>query len=274
MRELRCTIIDVGWGDSILIESQTNDGKRFFGLIDSNDSVGLKSSFIHISRRFDLLGIDPDNRQQNFAFILLTHAHADHAEGLIGILRRFGTEQFWYPKSGHSVILGNLLRFANRSNRVGHHQAIDSSKRPRKFGEATLKVLWPPPNTIDTNENNNSVILAITLGKVVFLFGGDAEADVWEKVVERFPRNVHLFKVPHHGADNGTFGSTGQTPWLDKCPKRASLAISSHVRPFPHPDQNVVTEFKNRGFTTFRTDQHHHLTFETDGKKVKKKYSH
>ena len=184
MSQLRVTIIDVGWGDSILLESQANDGTRFFGLIDSNDSAELKSSFIHVRRRFDLLGIDPESRQHNFAFILLTHAHADHAQGLLGILRHFGTRQFWYPKSGQSVMLANLLRYARRSIKVDHHQAIDSSKRPLKFGDAALEILWPPPNTINANENNNSIILSVTLGKVVFLFGGDAEAEVWETVVE------------------------------------------------------------------------------------------
>ncbi len=273
MSELLITIIDVGWGDSILIESTDSNGRHWFGLIDSNDTIEMKSSLIYIRRRLDVLGIDPKSRQRNFEFVMLSHAHADHGEGLLAIFKHFGTENFWYPESNISPMLANLLRYAGRSSKVGHFEAVDRTKLLPNLGDAAMEVLWPRPNRVDANENNNSIVLTIKLGKVVFVLSGDAEVDVWVDVVDKFPRNIRVFKVPHHGAQNGTIGASGETPWLDHCPKRASLAISSHVRPHHHPNQSVLDEFDNRNYQYFRTDENHHLTFVTDGKTVQRKYS-
>ncbi|NLE04889.1 MAG: hypothetical protein GX638_08820, partial [Crenarchaeota archaeon] len=78
----------------------------------------------------------------------------------------------------------------------------------------------------------------------------------------------------HHGSINGTFD--GNKPaWIDYC-KDASLGISSHIRPYKHPDPEVIEFLKEQNAKFFRTDEHYHLTFETQGVKgdLKVKYSH
>ena len=86
---------------------------------------------------------------------------------------------------------------------------------------------------------------------------------------ESFPANTRFFKVPHHGSANGTFTSVGTTPWLSAVPA-ANVGISSHVRPFNHPDQRVVNILRQS--RTFRTDQHYQITVETDGTAVSVRY--
>jgi hypothetical protein len=56
MSALAVTLIDVGWGDSILIESEHN-GTSFFGLVDSNDTVYERSSYLHLKRFFEARGV-------------------------------------------------------------------------------------------------------------------------------------------------------------------------------------------------------------------------
>src|SRR5262249_30413100 len=145
-----------------------------------------------------------------------THAHADHAQGLKRILRDFGTAQFWYPQSSSAaVFLSTLIRFVTRSPRVNHYQTIDSSLVLPQFGDATMEVWWPPPNVVSSNENDNSVVLALALGGITFVVTGDAEADgVWTNIASRIAPTTGFFKVPHHGARNGLFDATNHTPWL------------------------------------------------------------
>ena len=50
---LAATLIDVGWGDSILLESEDENGELHLGLIDSNDTVYLRSTYIFLKRYFD-----------------------------------------------------------------------------------------------------------------------------------------------------------------------------------------------------------------------------
>lgn len=209
-----------------------------------------------------------------FEWVLLTHAHADHGQGLKRILQDYGTNQFWYPKSSSSAIFfTDLLRYAHRSSRVVHHQAIDTMKTLPNFGDVSIQILWPLRDHLPLNENNNSVVPALTLDNVCFVLTGNAEADVWSSISSLIPANTKFFKVPHHGSDDAMFDG-GQTPWLDRVLSAAEMAISSHLRASSHPDDSVIDVLNQRNARYYRTDEHYHISFETDGQNVTRQYSH
>jgi competence protein ComEC len=277
MSRLRAILIDVGWGDSILLESEDDRGAEHFALIDSNDSAAFRSSYIFLKRYFERKKIDISAPNRVFEWVLLTHAHADHGQGLKRILKDFGADRFWYPEpASPPMFFSDLLRYCGRvqNKRVGQLDVIHTKRILPSFGNASMDVLWPTPKLLPTNENNNSVVLSVSLGKVCFVFTGDAEADgVWSQVSNRIPSNTRFFKVPHHGADNGTLDSSGRTPWLDALPVPATVAISSHVEPFSHPTEKVIKALQSQS-TVYRTDEHFHIAAETNGETVSVKFSH
>lgn len=114
----------------------------------------------------------------------------------------------------------------------------------------------------------------LRLGSVTLILTGDAEADVWTQIASKIPTGTVLFKVPHHGADDAMFDNNQQTPWLDQLGPTSQLAISSHILPFQHPSSAVINKLDQSGLAYYRTDQHYHITFETDGQQVQVKYSH
>ena len=275
MSRLRVTLIDVGWGDSLLLESEDNQGGKHYALVDSNDSPGSRSSRIFLKRFFERNGVV--TTPPVFEWVLLTHAHADHGQGLKGLLEEFGTRQLWYPTTASlAVFYSDLIRFATRFPKVSHHQAVDNTHQLPPFGAVPMDILWPPPGLLPANENNNSVVLTLQLNNVSFVLTGDAEADgVWNQIASQIPANTTFFKVPHHGSTNGMFDTHGGTPWLSAVVSSSSnVGISSHVLPFPHPSTRVIKELNAHGVKTYRTDQHYHVTFETDGIKTTVHYSH
>ncbi|QLG44855.1 ComEC/Rec2 family competence protein [Costertonia aggregata] len=274
MSTLKITVIDVGWGDSIFLEFVNDQDDSVYGLIDSNDTVQYQSSFIYLKRFFERKNIKLPEDKPLFEFIMLSHAHADHAQGLKKIMREFGTKNFYYPKSLEWKSFAQLIGYANRSKNVIHHQAIDNTKQMNNFGDIPINILWPNFDTISTsNENNNSIVLVLKHGSNSFLLTGDAEGEVWEQIGHQIPSDTKYFKVPHHGSAHGTLHNGG-TPWLDHCPNDAFLPISAHVRPYGHPNQEVITIFEHRNLPYFRTDDHHHLQVISDENNVKMKYSH
>lgn len=267
-------MIDVGWGDSLLLDWTDKTSSSHYALVDCNDSTYSRSSYIFLKRFFERLQVTVPSSSALFEWVLLTHAHADHGMGLQRILKDFGTKYFWYSESAKQpVLLAKLLKYAKRSNQVANFEALDTSKVIPMFGSAQIEVLWPDPHHICPNENNNSVVLAITYGEVTFILTGDAEADiVWTKIAHKIPTTTKFFKVPHHGATNGTFTAANGAPWLAVLPPSALLGISSHVLPYSHPDPQVVSALSAKKL--FRTDLHYHICVETDGKDITVSYNH
>lgn len=273
MSKLTATIIDVGLGDSILLDSEDSKGNHHFALVDSNDTKYNRSSIMFLERLFARVYPSHLQKMPLFDFVILTHTHADHGQGLKDILRRFGARTFWYPESHRWTGLTGLLSFAQRSSKVVHHQPVNDTKLLPKLGDVDMEILWPPPKQVSTNENNNSVILHLKLGDDSFLLTGDAETEVWDKIAGKIPKTTRLFKVPHHGSKTGVIDASGNTPWLNRCPKSAHLAMSTHNQKYGFPDPEVITLLQAQRRKIYRTDENYHLSFETEGSGTKAKYS-
>jgi beta-lactamase superfamily II metal-dependent hydrolase len=284
MSTLKVTLIDVGWGDSILLEASDGASPRpRFALIDSNDNADRDywPAWSFLRKHFGLRETEFTVTKPFFDFMMLTHDHSDHGSGLKRIMKDYGTKNFWYPKIKveNSVVVANLQAYANHPNVKIPHQAVDSNTILGKLGDATMNVLWPHPDQIDKNPNNNSIVLAITVNNMTMMLTGDAEGKVWENIAANIPKNTCVFKVPHHGSANGTIYKN-KFPWVEKLdtfPTKPHLGISCHPTfpnrfNFPNPD--VVARFEQEHYEYCRTDLHYHITYIIDENGLRVKYSH
>ncbi len=276
MAKLTVIFIDVGWGDSVFIEYENDQGKKRYCLVDSNDSTESLSSYTFIKRHFEENKIAYKNKAA-FDIVLLTHWHLDHYSGLKRIIKKFGTHRFWYPKSDKKD-MSVLLKYANSSKaRIVTHEAVNLDKTPPKFGDVDLAFHWPPyteEGPYDDDPNNTSVVLELSYDGVRFLLTGDCLAENWNEILQNTKKTrLKMIQAPHHGAKNGMFRGT-KTPWLDFIGKRTKVALSSHIHPYKHPHKNVIKKLAARKQPRYRTDEHYHLTFVIEKGKLKTKWSH
>ncbi len=271
---LSVTMIDVGWGDSLLIESVNAQGKSFYALVDSNDDSESLSSYIFLRRFFERRGVSftksgAKGSTPLFDFVALSHAHADHGQGLGKIMLSMGTKRFLYSKTDEWSALTALLRLGRKADSVKHEESLHPGKEPFKLGDAEIEILWPPTDFRDEkNPNNNSAVMLLTLKKVSFVLSGDAETKVWKQIADKIPAHTRFFKVPHHGSSDSTARPGVKGNWLDKCPS-AVLGISCHCKPIKNlPSPKVLDLFDKNHRNYYRTDLNYHLTFATDGEKV------
>jgi competence protein ComEC len=297
-QRVEVTFLDVGWGDSILIEARDHNENASFALVDSNDTSNYPSSLIFLKRYFERLNLHPFPFPL-FEHVFTTHAHADHINGIQSMLRRFGAKNLYSSQcdqaNNKNMVFANLIRWANTATRnnqkVIQNQAYLSQYQTVLLGPARIDVLWPPfvsPGVPwDRNdENNNSLVLALTLGQVRFLLTGDCIAANWDTTKTPhilLPANSRMVQHPHHGAKNGLFDANNHTPLLDQIlainqQRPASdavvMGLSCHVRPHHHPHPDVVKELDQKNVTAYRTDRNCHTTFRTDGSTLEIHYSH
>ena len=271
MSQLKIILINVAWGDSIFLESIDNNGNEHYALIDSNDTTNFKSTIIFLKRYFQRKFNTSRINKPIFDWVMLSHAHLDHGEGLKGVMRLFGTRWFYYPKSIENTSLAHLQSYANRAQI--RHQSIDNRRAFPDLGDVQIDVLWPNEDQISDNENDNSIVLSLSLHNQTCMLTGDAEEDVWAQIGSQIPNNTTFFKIPHHGSRNGTLDHAGNGTWTADCPTTAFLGMSTHNRPHEHPHQEVLDHLDAQGYTYARTDDNYHVEILINANGIRTKYA-
>lgn len=214
---------------------------------------------------------------------ILTHFHADHVDGLPGLVRgrrigRIETTTVDDPPSGAALV----ARVASTAQIPVSRVVPDEQ---RSLGDIAWRVLWPqaehplhppmgampsrppgggraPGETMaedgpgeDPGPNNDSIVMAVTVhaasGAFRLLLTGDIETPVQRILLadrEPFLR-ADVLKVPHHGSAN-------QEPdFLAAVRPSVSVISVGAGNPYGHPAPRTVYLAGQDGARVYRTDR-------------------
>ena len=270
--KLRVTAIDVGQGDSTLI--QTPAGRTI--LVDgggASDAVGADADDVGarvVVPFLNYLGIS------RLDVLVLTHPHGDHVGGLAAVLRSVQVS---------TVLDGTLLPYPSPAYAqflaLVHGKAIPYARAVRgmtlDMGDGvTLSVLNPPPSptfgtaaafgtgTDDAAINNYSASLLVQYGQTRFVLTGDAENEAEGAMLAAGgDLACDVLKAGHHGSKNATGDD-----WLSRLkPRQAVISCGRHNR-FGHPAPSTLARLDAANVETFRTDRQGAISFVSDGHTV------
>lgn len=161
-----------------------------------------------------------------FRFIQ-THPHADHFTGMNALFQAKSVFNIWCVKNKFEVDESKLSdnqkadwkllkKFRDTSERKIDGTTIvrPMSNESRNFwDEDNIIVLSPTPELVKLAEEKNnknimSYVLLIKHAGRKFIFGGDAEKETWEYILENYEeeiRNVTVLDASHHGRDSGYY---------------------------------------------------------------------
>jgi len=217
---LTVTFLDVGQGDAILIRSPA--GHRI--LVDGGPSGEAIS---------EALGRHLPFWDRHLDLVVLTHPDQDHLADLVTVLERYDVGQALLPPAGDDGPAYRAWREALEREHVPTSEAVAGQWIDLGDG-ARLSVLHPPPEGLaGADEDDNGVVLKLTLGEASFLLTADLGAKGETYLTNRHADlRATVLKVAHHGlggldlarlpeggapADGGRLRGAGQ-------PLRPSLA--------------------------------------------------
>jgi competence protein ComEC len=240
---LRLTVLDVGQGDSILL--QVPEGAV---LVDQGPPEA------EVDDQLRRLGI------RRVALLVLTHPQRDHVGGASEVLEHLRVDRALDPgiPSESPDEAAALAAAGKRHVRVTRAQAGVVFR----IGRLRLQLLWPDgPGVAGADPNLRATVIVASYGKVDALLTADAESPV---TVPLNPPRVEILKVAHHGsADDGL-------PRLLELTRPAVAVIScGRNNDYGHPaPSTVATLTAVRDLELFRTDLDGRVVIETDGERI------
>ena len=242
-RGLRITFLDVGQGDSALL--QVREGAV---LVDEGPPEA------RVDRQLRRLGI------RRLSAIVLTHPQLDHIGGAADVLSHLGVATVLDPRipARSGAELAALAVARRRSVPVVAARAGSVYR----LGGLTLRILWPDgPGPPGEDPNQHAVVVLASYGRVDALLTADAESDVTASLVHG---PVEILKVAHHGSVDA-----GLPDELRTLRPRVAVISVGAGNDYGHPTASTLAALGAvPGLRLYRTDRDGRVVVETDGRRL------
>ena len=229
--DLRVTVLDVGQGQSILLQS---DNKNF--LVDCGGSYAEDAADVAAETLLSQ-GIS------RLDGVILTHYDDDHAGGVTYLLSRIKTDNLLLPPINEEDKIGEHL-----SNAAGSNTLYIRDDFVLTFGETKLTIIAP---FSDESDNENSICVLFQRENCDILITGDrgymGELMLLQK--HSLPK-LELLIAGHHGSAY----STNEKLLSATMPETVIISVGADNR-YGHPSEKLLDRLVKYGCRVYRTDQ-------------------
>jgi competence protein ComEC len=237
---LRVTFLDVGQGDSVLLET-----RRARILVDEGPPEA------NVAGQLRAMGI------RWLTAIVLTHPQRDHVGGAPAVIRTLDVAEVLDPGLAATGPDSEAALAAARAR----HIPVEVVRTGTSFriGRLHLRVLWPEDEgTASEDPNQNAVVLLASYGETDVFLSADAESDV----TSRLPlRPVEVMKVAHHGSED-----PGLAEELETLRPRVAVISCGRNNDYGHPRPETLAALDAApGLAVYRTDEDGRVVVESDG---------
>lgn len=254
--EFQFTMIDVGQGDALFLESEKGTSILVDG--GSSDISGVGT--------YRILPFLKSQGVKRLDYAVITHMDADHYSGIEEILEKSAepgemkvgclllSRQSSEEKKGEE-----LIRLAKEAGTTVRILKKGMCIRDRAL---ELTCLYPEKGMESMDKNENSVVLKAVFGEVSILLTGDLREEGERKLLESGENlDCDILKAGHHGSRTST-----TEEWLQAVSPKLTLISCGQENSYGHPHKETLERLKNAGSSVLTTADYGAITVRSDGK--------
>lgn len=244
--DLRLIFFDVGQGDASLIIASGGEDILVDGGPDNTVVQKLGEYLPYADRKIE--------------YIILTHPHADHVDGLVEVLNRYEVGVVIMTGVVHTTAdYQEFLRLIEEKN-----IPVRLIDRPQELAVGGAKLVFLEPkkslaNLRPDNLNDSSIVFQLQYVSSTALFTGDFENEEVLALQSLMSLKSDVLKVGHHGSTNAN------DEGFIKLVRPAYAVISVGLgNQFGHPHYRTLHYLEEAGAMILRTDESGDIRFECD----------
>ena len=247
---LTISFLDVGQGDSILIE--TPDG--FEMLVDGGPNAAVLRQLSKERSFFD----------REIDVVVTTHPDLDHIGGLVDVLKRYKVQTILRTENENDKSAAEA--FAAAAQKESAEEILADAGQVLQLGASTtIQIFSPTGDERQWESNASSIVLRVVYGNTSFMLTGDAPQEIEDYLVKTYGTQLDsdVLKLGHHGSKTST-----SEAWLDTVTPRYTVVSAGLDNKYGHPHQDVMQRVFARNIQTSHTGTDGTVTFYSDGTKV------
>lgn len=241
--ELTVHFIDVGQGDSILV--QTPNGRTM--LIDG----GKREAGEKVVSYLKSLDINEIN------VVVATHPDFDHIGGLIDVIDHFEIGQFINSGKDHTTETYEKLIEKIFIHNIPYVE-VESGNSIVLDEDVSIKILYADGDAEETNDS--SIVIHVQYGEVSFLLTGDATTNIEDELISLYDLSSTILKAGHHGSN-----TSSSLDFLQAVQPDITILSYGEDNSFGHPHKQVLNNLNKIGTTIYSTAEDGTIIISTDG---------